>query len=242
MDNATYVTVGRQLALFREMDITSNNIANANTTGYNAEHIMFNTYLTHDKNQGVRNPMAFASDVRSYRDREEGPMTITGNDLDVAIKGDGYFTVETPAGIRYTRAGHFERDANGTLVTQEGYPVLDNTGQPITVGDSASGAQIGSAGNIKVNGEEVGTLGIVQFDNPQLLERLDNKLYKSEVPGIPATDAVVAAGMLESSNVKPVTELTNMIATSRAVTETAKFIEIMYDLQRKTANAYAQQQ
>ena len=242
MDNATYVTIGRQLALFRELDITSNNIANTNTTGYNSEHILFNTYLTHDVNQGDRNPLQFATDVRSYRSMEEGALTVTGNDLDVAIKGDGYFTVETPAGIRYTRAGHFERYANGVLVTQEGYPVLDNTGRPITMGDTASGALIGSAGNIKVNGEEVGILGIVQFNNPQLLERLDNKLYKSEVPGTPAIDAVVSQGTLESSNVQPVIELTNMISTSRAVTDTAKFIEVMYDLQRKTSNTYAQQQ
>lgn len=242
MDNGIYVTLGKQITLFREMDMTANNIANTNTTGYNAEHIHFNTYLTHDKNQGVRNDLQFANDIRSYRDTEEGPLTITGNDLDVAIKGDGYFTIETPAGIRYTRAGNFERDSTGTLVTQEGHAVLDAAGQKIVFSDDAKSIQIGSLGNIKVNGQDFSTLGVVQFDNPQLLERLDNKLYKSEVSGQPITDAVVAQGTLESSNVKAVTELTNMISISRSVTEVAKFVEVMYDLQRKTSNTFAQQQ
>ncbi len=242
MDNGLYVTLGRQLALFREMDMTSNNIANTNTTGYNSEHILFNSLLTHDVNQGDRNPMSFTNDISGYRDLEEGTLTVTGNDLDVAIKGDGYFTVETPAGLRYTRAGQFERDAGGVLVTPQGYPVLDASGQQITFPDNTTSIQIGGAGNIKVNGEDFSALGIAQFDNPQLLERLDNKLYKSEVPGVPATDFTVAQGTLEGSNVQSVTELTRMIDISRSVTDTAKFVEIMYDLQRKTANTYAQQQ
>jgi len=242
MDNGIYVALGRQITLFREMDMTANNIANTNTTGYNAEHIHFNTFLNHDKNQGVRNPLEFANDIRGYRDTEVGPLTITGNDLDVAIKSEGYFTIETPAGLRYTRAGHFERDNNGTMVTQEGYPVLDTSGKPIVFPDTATNIQIGSIGNIKVNGEDFTNLGIVQFDNPQLLQRLDNKLYKSEVTGNPAVDPVIAQGTLESSNVQSVTELTNMISISRSVTETAKFVEVMYDLQRKASNTFAQQQ
>lgn len=242
MDNGIYVTLGRQMALFREMDMTANNIANANTTGYSAEHVLFNSYLTHDRNQGVRNPLHFADDVRGYRSLENGPLAVTGNDLDVAIKGDGYFTVETPAGTRYTRAGKFERDAGGVLVTQEGHPVLDASGQQIIFPDNTTSVQIGSAGNIKVNGEDFSTLAVVQFENPHLLQRLDNKLYASEVPGQPAVDAVVAQGVLEGSNVQAVSELTRMISISRAVSETAKFVETMYDLQRKTSNTWAQQQ
>lgn len=242
MDNGIYVTLARQTALFREMDMTANNLANTNTTAFNAEHVVFDTYLTHDKNQGVRNNLEFANDIHGYRDLEGGALSVTGNDLDVAIKGDGYFTIETPAGLRYTRAGHFERDAGGVLVTQEGYPVLDAQGQQIIFPDTANSIQIGAAGNIKVNGEDFSSLGLVQFDNPQLLQRLDNKLFKSEVPGQPVTDAVVAQGVLEGSNVKPISELTSMIDISRAVTDTAKFIEAMYDLQRKTSNTYAQQQ
>src|SRR5258708_5552303 len=108
MDNSIYVTLSRQLALFRDMDVTANNIANANTTGYNAEHIMFDSFVTKDANQGDRNPVSFANDVATYRNIENGSMQITGNDLDLAIQGNGYFIVETPLGTRYTRAGNFQ--------------------------------------------------------------------------------------------------------------------------------------
>lgn len=242
MDNGIYVTLSRQMALFRDMDITANNIANANTTAFNSEHLLFNTHLQQDINQGVRNKVGYADNIRSFRNQEEGALVVTGNDLDVAIKGEGYFTVETPNGLRYTRAGKFERDAIGQLVTQEGHPVLDTSGKPIIFPDNTTSVTIGSAGNIKVNGEDFGALGVVQFENPQLLERLDNKLFRSEVSGQPALDYTVAQGVLENSNVKPVVELTNMISISRSVSDTAKFVEIMYDLQRKTSNTWAQQQ
>lgn len=242
MDNGIYVTLSRQMALFRDMDITSNNIANANTTAFNGEHILFNTYLTKDINQGDKNPLAFAHNIRSYRNTEDGPLTVTGNDLDLAIKGNGYFQVQTPAGIRYTRAGKFERDNNGQIVTQEGYPVLDTANKPIVLPDNATTIIVGSAGNIKVNGDDIGFFGVVEFPNPQLLTRIDGKLFKSEIPATPAMEFTVAQGTLEGANIKPVMELTNMISISRAVADTAKFVEVMYDLQRKTSNTWAQQQ
>ncbi|MBY0408200.1 MAG: flagellar hook-basal body complex protein [Rickettsiales bacterium] len=242
MDNSIYVTLGRQMALFRQMDVTANNLANANTTAYNSEHILFNTYLTKDINQGVKNPLEFTNDIRSYRNREEGALSVTGNDLDLAIKGEAYFMIETPAGVRYTRAGSFERNPQGLLVTKEGHPVLDASGQQITFPDNTTSVQVGSAGNIKVNGEDFSALGIVQFDNPELMERLDNKIYKTNQNAEPAVDITVAQGVLESANVQPITELTRMIDVSRSVTSTAKFVEIMYDLQRKTSNTWAQQQ
>lgn len=241
MDNSIYVTLSRQLALFRDMDIVANNIANANTTGYNSEHIQFDSFLTKDVNQGVQNPMNFAYNPTSYRNTEVGPIKVTGNDLDVAIQGAGYFTVDTPLGERYTRAGNFQIDGAGTLVSVEGYPVLDVSGQPIIMPENATSIQIGELGNIKVNGEDFGSIGVVQFDNPQLLERISGRLFKSDVSPQPADSYRVMQGSLEGSNVEPVTELTHMISLSHNVTDTAKFIEAMYDLQRKASNTWAQQ-
>lgn len=241
MDNSIYITLSRQLALFRDMDVTANNIANANSTGYNAEHIQFNSYLTRDINQGVRNPVHYAYNANSYRDTRTGPMRVTGNDLDVAIQGDGYFAVDTPLGERYTRAGSFQIDGAGAIVTPEGYPVLDIGGQPIIIPENTTSIQIGEIGNIKINGEDFGAIGIVQFDNPQLMERLGNGLYKSAATAQPAENYRLLQGMVEDSNVQPITELTHMIELTHSVTNTAKFIEVIYDLQRKTSNTWAQQ-
>lgn len=241
MDNSLYVTLSRQIALFRDMDAVANNIANANTTGYNAEHLSFNSYLARDVNQGVRNDMSFAYNPNTYRDMSGGPISVTGNDLDVAIEGQGFFTLDTPLGDRYTRAGNFRLDGSGTLVSLEGYPVLDATGQPIILPENATSIEIGELGNIKVNGEDFGAIGVVQFDNPQLLERLSGRMFKSDAAPNPAESFRVLQGSLEGSNVQPVTELTHMLNLSHSVADTAKFIESMYDLERKTSNTWAQQ-
>ena len=241
MDNSIYVALSRETALFRDMDIMANNLANANTTGYGAERIMFSSYMGKDVNQGDRNPMAIAYDIASYRDTTDGSLKTTGNQLDVAIQGRGYFMVETPLGIRYTRAGNFQTDANGTLVTAAGYPVLDASSQQIQFPEDMVSVEIGSAGNIKVNGEDFGALAVVEFDNEQLLERLNGGLYSTDASPVASETARVAQGVLENSNVQPIMEMTRMIKVARAVSSTAKFIETMYDLQRKTANTWAQQ-
>lgn len=241
MDNSAYVALSRQLTLFRDMDVTANNLANANTTGYNAEHILFNSYLTKDVNQGDRNSLAFANDLATYRDTRGGSLQQTGNPLDVAIEGSGYFSVQTPLGTRYTRAGSFRIASDGTLTTADGYPVLDNSAQHVVFPEDTNSVVIGEAGNIKVNGDDFATMAVWQFANPQLLERLSGGLYKSEVTPQPAANIRVAQGMLESANVQPVMELTHMIGLSHAVTDTAQLIAIIYDLERKATNTWAQQ-
>jgi flagellar basal-body rod protein FlgF len=241
MDNSAYIALSRQLTLFRDMDVTSNNIANANTTGYSSEHIIFDSYVTKDINQGKTNPMAFANDLSTFRNTETGPLRATGNDLDVAIQGNGYFAVQTPLGIRYTRAGNFQIAADGTLSTADGYAVLDASSQPIVLPEDTNEIRIGEGGNMKVNGDDFATIGVVQFSNPQLLERLSGKMFRSSIPAQPADNVRVAQGMLEGSNVQPVTELTHMMTLSHTVTDTAQFIGVIYDLERKAANAWTQQ-
>lgn len=237
MDNGIYIALSRQMGLFREMDVTANNIANADTTGYTAEKMMFEDYLV----KGGEGPkLAFVNDVSSYRDTREGAMKVTGNPLDVAIQGPGYFMVQTPLGERYTRAGNFQIDVDGTLVTPDGYPVLDDAGQPIIFAPEDQEITIGEAGNLKVNGEERGNLGVVEFDNPQMLERLNSTLFRSDIPGNPPAESRVLHGVLEGSNVQPVLELTRMIQVSRSVGSTQKLIESQYELQRKASNTWAQ--
>ena len=240
MDNSIYITLSKQLGLFRDMDVTANNIANATTAGYTSEDMLFTDYLVGD---GNKNKMAFSQDISTYRDTRQGALKATGNPLDIAISGKGYFTVETPLGVRYTRAGNFQLDGGGVLVTMDGYPVLDADGQRIQFEEEDREITVGEAGNLTVDGEERGILGVVQFENEQLLERLSSTLFKSEVPGAQAEEGAVRVmhGMLESSNVDPITQMTHMIKVSRSVASTAKFIETMYDLERKASNAYTRQ-
>ncbi|MFW0776733.1 MAG: flagellar basal-body rod protein FlgF [Rickettsiales bacterium] len=241
MDNGIYVMLSRQLSLFRDMQATANNIANTNTVGFKGEHMLFTSYLEKDVNLGEQNPMAFAHDISTYLNTEGGPVTVTGNPLDFAVQGNGYFAVETPLGTRYTRAGNFQLDSIGTLVTADGKPVLDAAGQRIVFPEETTDIEIGETGTLKVNGDEFSTLGIFEFPNEQLLQRLDNQLFKSEIVPQVSLTARVMQGTLEKANVQPIMEMTHMMEVSRSVASTAKYIEVAYDLQRKTNNAWAQQ-
>lgn len=238
MDNSVYIALSRQTALFRDLNVTANNIANVNTTGYQSEQLMFTDYLVND---GNKHKMAFTQDIASYRDTRSGGMHVTGNALDVALQGDGYFTVQTPQGNRYTRAGNFQLDGEGVLITQDGYPVLDSGNQQIQFEDEDRDIKVLSTGAIVVNGEERNTLGIVKFAKDQELERLSSTLYTSKSAPIAADNIVVLNGVVEKSNVQPVTELVKLTELSRSSGNTAKFIEVMYDLQRKTSNTWTQQ-
>ncbi|MBV8939900.1 MAG: flagellar basal-body rod protein FlgF [Alphaproteobacteria bacterium] len=238
MDNAVYVTLSRQLALVRDLDVTANNLANANTTGFNASHIMFSTYLAKDPANG---PLAMANDANEYRDTTKGDLQSTGNPLDVAINGPGYFQLETPLGPRYTRAGNFQVDGTGTLVSVEGYPVLDQTGQHIAFNPEDSRVTIGTAGNITVNGEERATIAVVDFPNPQMMTRLGSRLYSTAQTPAQVPVPAVVQGVLEGANLKPVLEITHIMDITHAVSDTAQMVSALYDLESKTATTWTQQ-
>lgn len=235
MDNSIYIAVSRQSGLFRDMEVSANNLANINTTGYNAQKLLFSEYLVRDGS--VKD--AYANDPSTYRDTTNGPVKMTGNPFDLAIAGPGYFQVETPLGRRYTKSGNFQVDANGTLMTPTGYPVLGADGGQITIPDDARSVEINSIGQVIVDGAEAGQVGIVEFANEQELKRLGNNLFSSEQAALPAASARVMQGALEGSNVNAVTELVRVMQLSRSVDSSAKFIESAYDLQRKTSKTYS---
>lgn len=243
MDNSIYVTLSRQLTLFRDMDVTANNIANMNTVGYNTEKLAFDDYLVEadiDGKPGQK--VAYTRDPLSYRDTNNGPLKTTGNPLDLAISGPGYFIVDTPLGQRYTKAGNFMIDGQGTLVTPQGYPVLSNAGDVIAFPDDTTDVQVNDQGIITANGDEIGQVGVVEFANEQAMKRLGNNLYSSDAQPMEQQTARVVQGALEQSNVQGVSELVRVVQLQRSVASTAKFVEVMYDLQRKVTNTYAKAQ
>lgn len=235
MDNSIYIALSRQVALFNDMEVSANNIANAATPGYNAQKLIFSDYLVKDNARKD----AYANDVTAYRDTAKGSIRMTDNPFDLAITGPGYFLVETPYGTRYTKAGNFQIDANGILMTTEGYPVLGNDNGNITIPDGVKHVVINGLGQITADGADVGQVGMVEFKNEQKMERLGSLLYNSKEEPVPAESSRLIQGGLESSNVSAVSELVRVQEVSRSVANTQKFIETMYDLQRKAANIYA---
>lgn len=228
MENSSYVALSRQMTLANEMTIVANNIANANTPAYKAEKMVFREFL----DQPTRGEqLSFVQDVGLARDLSEGPMTATGNPLDIAINGKGYFVVDTPMGERYTRHGRFQLDANGQVVTGAGHPVRGLAG-PIIVPPNQGDIAIAEDGTISTEEGIIGNLQLVDFEDEQLLRKGANGLYSSEDPPENIQTPSVSQGMLEESNVEPIIELTRMIQVHRDYQSVQNFIKAEHDRQK----------
>ena len=131
METPTYIALSRQMVLRDQMDVVANNLANANTSGFKAE-MMLMSEVEIPAEEGTA--LSYVQDFATARDFSPGTLRPTGNDLDLAIQGDGFFAVQTPEGVRYTRVGRFQLDDEGTLVTSHGYPVLAGLSRKSTLG------------------------------------------------------------------------------------------------------------
>lgn len=238
MDNSLLVSLSQQLASFRSMDVIANNLANASTPGFKRESARFEEYISQVRpaeDQTGMQSVSFVKDAGIFRDLSQGELSHTGARLDVALNGNGYFMVQTPAGMRYTRDGHFSLDANGQLVTSEGFPVQGDGG-PITITPDDGDINIGTDGTVSSvlngNANQIGKLQVVDFADDTALTKEGSNLYSTTQLANPAT-ASVQQGMLEGSNVQPVIEITRMIDVTRAYQMTATLSSSQEDLLRK---------
>jgi flagellar basal-body rod protein FlgF len=230
MDTTSYLALSRQVALQRHMTTIATNLANAGTTGYRAEHTVFEGLL---QRVGAPGRVAFVQDVALTRDLSPGAVEQTGNPLDLALDGDGYLSFQTPAGTRYGRAGRLALDTDGRLVNAQGHPLLDVGGSPITLPANDHDISVGADGTIAGSDGPIARVGIVAFTREQAMDRIGDGLLATSEPPVPATRTRVVQGALEGSNVQPVTELTTMMDTVRAFEGTQRMIETEHELQRQ---------
>lgn len=235
MENPTYIGLSRQIVLERQMAVVANNLANMNTNGFKAESPLFLEYLNGPEKIGPRRgvDVSMVIDQGTVRDLSEGAMQVTNGPLDVALRGEGYLMVETFAGPRYFRGGRLEISPEGFLVNAQGLPVIGVGDDPIEVPDNPGRIDIDSQGNI--TGEDAGPIGqlrVVRFDDENAMTAIGGNLYvTNEVPQ-DAEETQVVQGMLESSNVQPIVEMTRMIQISRAYEATQNFIQNEHERQR----------
>ena len=173
MENTMYVALSRQSTLRRQMDVVANNLANMSTHGYKSGQMMFVEHLTKSKGgDNLLTPkLAYVRDIATMTDTKPGAIEHTGNPLDIAIQGDGYFVVQTPEGERYTRNGRLQLDNTGQLVNQLGQPVLADGGAPMVFAPEDTEIVVSKDGTVSTNNGELGKLRIVNFDNEQVLDR-----------------------------------------------------------------------
>jgi len=211
----------------RKLNDISHNLANVNTVGFMANRSSFSTQLSsHQAGASTQGAGAFPKYGNQFLDMQEGVIKKTGNDLDFAIQGLGFFRVGLADGSEaYTRAGNFKLDASGALLTQGGYPVLNANGRPIRLQPGHITAT--QDGALAVDGAKVDSFGLVQILDPSKVDKSSESLLKTPVANTQATtpDILVHQGSLEGSNVNAIQAMTELIDTMRSYQSTMKIVE-----------------
>lgn len=203
----------------KRLDVIANNVANANTPGFKKDNVHFSNFLGQV----------------TYTNLDQGPIRETGNKLDVAISGDGFFKVQTDKGVVYSRAGNLTVDNSKNLVTREGFPVLGRNG-PITI-DNPQDLRIDETGQIfdmntanpKEGEKQIDSLDIVKFPPEAAMKKVQNGYFEPAVQGVQTTAAdnvTVRQGALEGANFNPVEEMVRMVETMRNFESYQKTMQI----------------
>lgn len=233
MENSIYTGLSLQVALQAKMDVVANNIANLNTPGYRGQNMVFTEYLAKtDNGDKPKDNLSMVLDYGHYQNTQAGPMQMTANPLDAALQGPGWFGVQTPQGTMYTRAGNFQINVNGELVTGTGMLVSGEGGGTIIIPPEAKEVKIAKDGTVSTDAGEVGRIGVFEFANDQDLQATGNGLYKTAAQANPAEKTQVLQGMLEGSNVQPVLEMTRMIDVLRTYQNTQRILQNEHERER----------
>jgi flagellar basal-body rod protein FlgF len=254
MGDGIYTALSGALAQQHSLDVIANNVANANTSGFRGDRVVFGELLAGaQKNQTVdpRQPAPprtdqFVQVEQNSLDLSSGVLRHTGNPLDLAIQGDGYFVVRTPQGDRLTRSGNFMLRESGELATLEGHSVLDDNNAPIAFPPGIRDIQVASDGTIRANvvdGSPKGSvtdlakLQLKSVSDPRKLSREGTTLYKVSEDAQLTTPSrtEIAQGHLEASNVNPVSGLNELITVSRSFDALHRVIETFQQIDQRTA-------
>lgn len=214
MQNGFYVSLSGQRALSRRLETIADNVANMNTVGFRASGVSFAAEL--GKTGAAQ--AAFASTGVDYVSRRAGALVRTDNELDVAIQGDGWFSVMTSTGPAYTRDGRMHISESGTLETLNGLKVLDAGGSNLLLNPQGGPPVITADGMITQGGRQVGAIGLFSIDENAKLTRTMNSAVYTDRPAKPVLDFTqnrIVQGWIEQSNVSPVQEMTKLITVTR---------------------------
>lgn len=232
MENTIQQVVDRWNQRVSQLEAVTNNLANASSLGYKSFRIEFNK-LT-EAATAPDQPDKLATIVNT--DFSRGAIQSTGNSLDAAIEGEGFFAVQTASGIAYTRRGSFSVSKTGNLVNDNGENVLGRSGNRINIAGGT--VQIGGEGDVYVDGRKVDTLKVVKFADKTKLERLPGCMFRD--PGTAGLTEEktpeIHAEHLEASNVNVVAEMANLINVQRMIEFYQKNMQAIGDMDKLSSN------
>jgi flagellar basal-body rod protein FlgG len=249
MLRSIYSAASGMIAQRERLDVIANNVANLGTVGFKrAEATSRGFYQVFAgevarfpaRRGSLATPGGGAAVDATHEDYSGGPIVDTGNPLDAAIMGTGFFVVRTPAGERYTRAGNFTLGPEGQLITQDGYAVLGERGPILVQGERV---ELSPDGTISVDGVPAEQLLIVDFPEPDLLSKYGQNLYGAVEQVRQSRQEVdtpsLRVGALEHSNVNPIAELTSLMDAARSYDSQQRVIQALDESLQAAVNEIA---
>ena len=234
------------------LDILSNNLANSNTGGYKVDREFYSLYQG-EQARGANGQQGTTLPViqKGWTDFQQGLLTPTGNPLDVALSGKGFFAVDGPSGPLYTRNGSFKISPAGVLTTNEGYPVRAVT--PLVNSDKPQPAkkiqtvsqgpiEIMPDGTVQQDGQSLGQIQIVDFADTGSLDKMGNSYFRTTDPKVkwtPAKDATVVQGKIENSNVAPAESAVRLVDLMRQYEMLQKAVSVSADMNKHAIDQVA---
>ncbi len=236
MENALLIGLSRQVALGRELDVIANNMANVTTNGFKARQARFREHLmpvaSAEAFPTADRRLSYVIDAGTPLDLGAGAIERTGNPLDAAINGDGFFVVQAQAGERFTRNGAFTVDAQGQLVTSDGHVVMGDNG-PIVFSPQETDPAIAADGTVTSSQGQRGKLRLVRFEDPQALRNEGSNLFSSAAqPQAAGATSRIESGAIERSNVKSILEMNRLVEVNRAYVSVAGMVARMDEIRR----------
>ena len=268
MSKTLWPAVSGAVARDLQVEVISNNLANANTNGFKRDDVSFKEYLSKNEKADVagedipRSPIkdkdlypldgrdqSFVIVDGTHTKMETGGMKVTDNPLDLALSGPGFFEVGTPAGVRYTKAGSFKLGPDGRLMTTEGNPVLaagsgqggdDAAGRYINLSGREGAVHINEQGELYMNDEKVAQISVVEFGDLKPLRKVGSLMFENKNPQANpvqvATQTAIKQGMIETSNVNPIAEMSNLIRANRMFELDMKSMKTVNEMLSKEVN------
>jgi flagellar basal-body rod protein FlgF len=241
MDALSISAASGMRSRMESLDLLANNIANSSTAGYKADREFYNLYVGPEALDGAEMPATLPVVERQWTDFSQGNMTPTGNPLDMALAGKGFFAVNGQSGPLYTRNGNFMFGANGQLQTHEGHAVRGEDGKPIKA-DPAKAVSITPDGSVEQDGQVLGRIAVVEIDRQQDLQKLGATYFQmnDEKAAVkPATGTQVQQGNLESANGAPAEHAIRLVGVMRQFEMLQRALSIGSEMNRKAVEEVA---
>lgn len=260
MQEGIFIAASGAMKQMRQLNVLSNNLANLNNVGFKRDQLVFEAMIPPFQDpagfETARNALlparlsnlntAYVVVAGFVTDHSQGGLEKTDNVLDLALQGEGFFRVQTPSGIRYTRKGNFQLDSQGFLVTQNQFQVLGEKDEPLLIPALGRDITIDTEGLVSagsgLTSVPLGQLKLAAFDDLTALEKQGDGLYKLIDPSQKEQTpkgTTIQQGFLEQSNVKSIEEMTRLIETHRMFEAYQKMIQAIDEVDDRAVNVLA---